>query len=94
MKNAIRMALPVLVALGAGMSQAHAEASTFWDDLIMKGMARMEVMHKMDGNGDHMVSKAEFMEAQGALFAAMDKNHDNMIDEGEWKSFYPEAEPN
>ena len=94
MKLATRIAAPALILLAIGMSVAHADNNEtgFWDSDFLKGLTRMTVMHKMDSNTDHMVSKDEFMRAQGRLFEMMDKNHDGMIDENEWRSIYPQGD--
>jgi len=43
-----------------------------------------EMMHKMDGNGDGMVSKDEWMSFQERTFDALDKDKSGSIDEAEF----------
>ena len=59
------------------------ETSVFHMDFSGK-MRTMEVMKKMDSDGDKMVSKAEFMKTMEMSFGKMDKNGDGMLDAKEW----------
>jgi hypothetical protein len=44
----------------------------------------MEMMKMVDANGDHMVSKTEFMDYYGSIFDALDTDKDGSIDAKEW----------
>ncbi|HEY8085193.1 MAG TPA: EF-hand domain-containing protein [Methylophilaceae bacterium] len=44
----------------------------------------MEMMKMIDANGDHMVSKDEFMTYYGSIFDALDTDKDGTIDAKEW----------
>ncbi len=44
----------------------------------------MKMMKIMDTDGDHTVSKEEFMKYNETVFAAMDKSGDGQIDPQEW----------
>jgi hypothetical protein len=49
-----------------------------------RGLRTMDEMHKIDTNGDGMVSKAEWLAYQEKIFAALDKNKTGIIDEKEF----------
>lgn len=44
----------------------------------------MKMMAKMDADGDHKVTKDEFVKYHQTLFAAMDKSGDKQLDPQEW----------
>ncbi|MES2554313.1 MAG: EF-hand domain-containing protein [Pseudomonadota bacterium] len=44
----------------------------------------MKMMGMVDKNGDHKVSKDEFIKYQDTLFMAMDKSGDSQLDGQEW----------
>ena len=44
----------------------------------------MKMMGKMDADGDHKVTKAEFLAFHDSQFTAMDKKGDGMIDPQNW----------
>jgi Ca2+-binding EF-hand superfamily protein len=44
----------------------------------------MEMMKMIDANGDHMVSKDEFMDYYGKIFDELDSDKDGSIDAKEW----------
>lgn len=49
-----------------------------------KNMRTMEMMSKLDANGDHMVSKEEGEAYFTKLFKTLDRNHDGVLDRTEW----------
>ena len=49
-----------------------------------KSMRTMEMMNKLDANGDHMVSKEEGEAYFTKLFQTLDRNHDGVLDRTEW----------
>ncbi len=44
----------------------------------------LKMMAAMDSNGDHKVTKDEFIKFQESTFAAMDKKGDGMVDAQNW----------
>ncbi|WP_018409852.1 EF-hand domain-containing protein [Methyloversatilis thermotolerans] len=76
--------LALLLSLAAAAVHAGPdETSVYFMDFSGK-MRTMDVMKKMDTNGDKMVSKAEFMKVMDMSFDKMDKNGDGMLDSKEW----------
>ena len=57
-------------------------------DLATGGYSRelrsMKMMKMMDTDGDHKVTKAEFLDYQGTIFSAMDSSADSQLDATEW----------
>ena len=57
-------------------------------DLTTGGYSRelrsMKMMKMMDADGDHKVTKAEFLAFQDTIFSAMDKGADGQLDATEW----------
>jgi len=47
-------------------------------------LRKMEMMSKVDSDGDHTVSKDEFVTYHQSLFKGMDKSGDKQIDPQEW----------
>ena len=56
----------------------------FLTDDYHKQMATLEMMSKIDANGDHKVSKQEFDDYYSRMFDVLDRNHDGVLDAGEW----------
>ncbi|MCQ9374902.1 hypothetical protein NMQ14_11655 [Methyloversatilis sp. XJ19-13] len=85
LKETLRNAsLTLLLSIAASAAQAGPdETSVYFMDFSGK-MRTMEVMKKMDSDGDKMVSKAEFMKTMEMSFSKMDKNGDGMLDAKEW----------
>lgn len=73
------MAMGVLV-LGAGSAYAGAEDETLYTRDFRKEFGTMKMMKMMDKDGDHAVTKEEFMNHMDAIFAKMDKNQDGKLD--------------
>jgi EF-hand domain pair len=48
------------------------------------GLRTKDTMHKMDANGDGMVSKDEWMNFQEKMFAALDKDKSGYLDQTEF----------
>lgn len=61
-----------------------ASAADFGTGGFQRELHTMAMMKMLDANGDHMVSKAEATDYYGALFDALDTNHDGSIDAKEW----------
>ena len=51
-----------------------------------RGLRSMAEMHRIDTDGDGMVSKAEWLAYQEKIFAALDKNGTGVVDEKEFLS--------
>ncbi|MBK7236457.1 MAG: hypothetical protein WCF44_01225 [Candidatus Methylophosphatis roskildensis] len=66
--------------LGAGQANAAAEDETLFTRNFRKEFGTMKMMKMMDKDGDHTVTKEEFMNHMDAIFAMMDKNHDGKLD--------------
>ena len=45
---------------------------------------KVEMMHMLDGNADHMVTAQEFNAYYGDVFKELDTNHDGTLDAKEW----------
>lgn len=62
-------------------------------DLATGGYSRefqqMGMMKMLDADGNHMVTTAEFNQYYGALFDALDSNHDGKLDKTEWVGTKP-----
>ncbi|MEP7042225.1 MAG: EF-hand domain-containing protein [Dokdonella sp.] len=56
----------------------------FVTDAYEKNMRTMEMMNKLDANGDHMISKEEGEAYFSKLFDMLDRNHDGVLDHNEW----------
>lgn len=54
------------------------------------GLHSMALMHKMDTNGDGMVSKDEWLAFHEKVFSALDKNKKGVVDAKEFLSPSPE----
>lgn len=48
------------------------------------GLRTMAMMHKIDTNHDHMISRDEWLSFQNKVFAMLDRNHSGKIDETEY----------
>ena len=78
-------ACTVLLMLGSE-SNALADMTSFATGGYVRALRTQEMMDKMDGNGDHMVSKAEWDAYQGKLFAMMDADSSGVLDHDEFMS--------
>lgn len=75
-------ALILAAAATSGLAIAvEAEAGSKDGMHGMNGMmGMMQSMQAMDGNGDHMISRGEFLTAHEAMFDAMKKNAAGLVD--------------
>lgn len=73
------MAMGFLI-LGTSSANAGAEDETLYTRNFRKEFGTMAMMKMMDKDGDHTVSKDEFMTHMEAIFNMMDKNHDGKLD--------------
>lgn len=60
------------------------EIASFATGGYASGLRTKETMHKMDANGDGMVSKDEWMSFQERMFDALDKDKSGSLDEAEF----------
>jgi hypothetical protein len=74
-------------ALGAACAFAFYSAASFADDMVSfatggyaSGLRTHDMMHKIDANGDGMISKDEWLAYQEKVFAMLDKNKAGTLD--------------
>jgi Ca2+-binding EF-hand superfamily protein len=77
------LALALLTLLVHVAPAAADEPVTFGTGGYASAMHTKEMMHKMDTNGDNMVSKDEWTAFQERAFAALDKDNSGFITEAE-----------
>ena len=53
------------------------------------GLRNMAMMHKIDANHDHMISRDEWISFQNKMFAMLDKNNTGKVDQTEYMRGYP-----
>lgn len=84
-RNASRLLL-LASALGTPMLALAIDNATqaIATDGYQKNMRTLEMMNKLDANGDHRVSRDEVDTYYTKLFAALDHNHDGKLDPKEW----------
>lgn len=82
--NTIRLTFTstmLLAVAGAFTAAAVAdEMVSFATGGYATGLRTMEMMHMIDSNKDGMVSKEEWVDYQGRVFKALDKNGDGYLD--------------
>ncbi len=72
------------------LSLAATSLPAFADDVMLgtggynRVMHDMKLMAMLDGNGDHMVTNAEYTTFYEDTFSKLDKNGDGSLDEKEW----------
>jgi hypothetical protein len=76
--TAIAIGVAALVALSGSASAAGVGSGGY------SQLHTMDMMKMIDANGDHMVSKDEFMKYYGDIFDALDTDKDGSIDAKEW----------
>lgn len=81
-----------LVFLASGPVHADVDESTIWTRDFQKAFGTAKMMKMMDKDGDHVVTKEEFMKHMESMFAMMDKNHDGKLDTKEF--MYSKVLPN
>lgn len=77
--------LLISTLVGGGIAVAAQGSSGGMAGSMMEGnmqqmMKMMQMMQNMDANKDGMLSKAEFMTSHEAMFDAMPKNKDGVVD--------------
>ena len=81
-----------LLFMAAGPAHADVDEFTIWTRDFQKAFGTMKMMKMMDKDGDHAVTKEEFMKHMDAMFAMMDKNGDGKLDTKEF--MYNKVLPN
>lgn len=75
----------VLTSMFALASTSHAEdLVSFATGGYARGLQSEDLMHKIDTNGDGMISKAEWLSFQERVFAMLDRHHAGWVDAKEF----------
>lgn len=84
-RSALALALATVVTATSvsaqGFSRSDGDDPGYWS---MWGMRNMATMKMIDKDGDHKVTRTEFMKAMEDTFAKMDTNGDGFINDWEW----------
>lgn len=78
--NTIILAVAAAAVTGIAIAAAPGAAGGNMMNGMSGMMDMMRAMQTTDANGDHMVSKDEFIKAHEAMFDAMRKNQDGLVD--------------
>ena len=78
------LALALLIWVPYAAPAAADEIVSFATGGYASGLRTKETMHKMDANGDGMLSKDEWMSFQERMFDALDKDKSGSLDETEF----------
>ncbi len=81
-----------LLFAASGTVRADVDESSIWTRDFHKALGTAKMMKMMDKDGDHTVSKDEFVKHMEAMFDMMDKNHDGKLDVKEF--MYSKVFPN
>jgi Ca2+-binding EF-hand superfamily protein len=79
-----RLGLPLLTLTLCNAPAMADDLVSFGTGGYATGLRTKEMMHKMDTNGDGMVSKDEWTTFQEHAFAALDKDKSGFIDQAEF----------
>ena len=72
------------LALVSSIVFTHAQAAMLSTGGYNTELHKVEMMHMLDGNADHMVTAQEFNTYYGDVFKEIDTNHDGTLDAREW----------
>jgi len=78
------LAFTLLLWIANAAPAAADEVASFATGGYASGLRTKDTMHKMDANGDGMVSKDEWMSFQNKMFDALDKDKSGSLDEAEF----------
>ena len=81
-----------LLFAASGPVRADVDESTIWTRDFHKAFGTMKMMKMMDKDGDHTVTKDEFMKHMDKMFDMIDKNKDGKLDVKEF--MYNKVFPN
>ena len=87
--NSIRRSVAVVagvLALTYSLVSAADDMVSFATGGYARGLRSMELMHKMDTNGDGMITKDEWLAFQEKVFAMLDKKKTGFVDAKEFIS--------
>ncbi|MFI4869539.1 MAG: EF-hand domain-containing protein [Steroidobacterales bacterium] len=84
-RRAVAMAA-CAVALGYGSGALADDMASFGTGAYASGVRTMELMHKIDTDGDGTVSREEWNAFQEKVFAMLDKNKNGNVDSKEFMS--------
>ena len=84
------LAFTLLSWIANAAPPATDEVASFATGGYASGLRTKETMHKMDANGDGMVSKDEWMSFQNRMFDALDKDKSGFLDEAEFTAPFNE----
>jgi hypothetical protein len=79
MRDAAAMLACAVTVLSSATALAE-DVASFATGGYARGLRSKEIMHKMDANGDGMVSKEEWLAFQEKVFTMLDKNKKGNVD--------------
>ncbi len=74
------VSLACVVILGYSAAATADDMASFATGGYARGLHSKQLMHKIDTDGDGMISKAEWLAFQESVFAMMDKNKNGNVD--------------
>jgi hypothetical protein len=74
------------IMLGSALTVHSQDMVSFATGGYASGLRTKAMMHKLDVNHDHMVSRKEWVEFQNKVFAMLDKHKTGEVDESEYMS--------
>lgn len=81
-----------IAVLASGPAHADVDESTVWTRDFQKSFRTAKMMKMIDKDGDHSVTKDEFVKHMETVFEMMDKNRDGKLDTKEF--MYSKVFPN
>ena len=74
----------LVTALGYGARATADDMTSFATGGYARGLRTPAIMHKMDTNGDGMISRDEWLDFQEKVFAMLDNDKSGMVDQKEF----------